>query len=167
MAKKRKPYIPQKPRSLKERILYAVLFEVTGITLSTPILAFSSGHQMQEAGVIIVVMAAIALIWNVIFNYLFDAWLQKYQISKTTPVRIWHSVCFEAGLLAISIPFVMWYLEVGFVEAVMLDLLISLFYLVFTYIFTLIWDTLRGRYWGKLSPEELEQYRHAQQIHHT
>lgn len=140
----------QKPKSLTERVIYAILFEVLGILISSPIAALVMKTGVTEMGVLTVTLAILALLWNVIFNYIFDRLLERRGLRKGTLMRVLHAGCFEFGLFACSIPLTMWYLDVGFVEAISLDIGLTGFYLVYTYLFSLIYDWLRGKLWGKI-----------------
>jgi len=143
----------EKNKTVLERFLHALVFEVLAIGLSAPLAAVLSGHSMTDMGVVTVVIAVMALIWNMVYNALFDRFLAATGKSKTLVLRIWHSVGFELGLLFMAIPFVMWWLNIGLWEALVLDIGLILFYLPYAYIYNLAYDTLRSRYWGR-QPQE-------------
>lgn len=143
----------EKNKTVLERFLHALVFEVLAIGLSAPLAAVLSGHSMTDMGVVTVVIAVMALIWNMVYNALFDRFLAATGKSKTLVLRIWHSIGFELGLLFMAIPFVMWWLNIGLWEALVLDIGLILFYLPYAYIYNLAYDTLRSRYWGR-QPQE-------------
>lgn len=139
----------EKNKTILERFLHALIFEVLAIGLSAPLAAILSGHSMTDMGVVTVVIAIMALIWNMVYNALFDRFLTATGKSKTLIMRIWHSFGFELGLLFMAIPFVMWWLSIGLWEALVLDIGLILFYLPYAYIYNLVYDILRSRYWGR------------------
>lgn len=143
----------EKNKTVLERFLHALVFEVLAIGLSAPLAALLSGHSMTDMGVVTVVIAIMALIWNMLYNALFDRFLTATGKSKTLVMRIWHSIGFELGLLFMAIPFVMWWLNIGLWEALVLDIGLILFYLPYAYIYNLAYDTLRSRYWGRPAQE--------------
>lgn len=143
----------EKSKTVLERFLHALVFEVLAIGLSAPLAAVLSGHSMTDMGVVTVVIAVMALIWNMVYNALFDRFLAATRKSKTLVLRIWHSIGFELGLLLMAIPFVVWWLNIGLWEALVLDIGLILFYLPYAYIYNLAYDTLRSRYWGR-QPQE-------------
>jgi len=143
----------EKSKTVLERFLHAFIFEVLAIGLSAPLAAILSGHSMADMGVVTVVIAVMALIWNMVYNALFDRFLAASGKTKTLVMRIWHSIGFEFGLLVMAIPFVMWWLNIGLLEALALDIGLILFYLPYAYIYNLVYDTLRSRYWGRSVPQ--------------
>lgn len=140
----------QKPFTVFERFIYALLFEIFGIGISTPLFAWLTNTPMLDMGVIATVVAVMALLWNMLFNSLFDAWLKRRHLSKNTRIRVLHAFLFEIGLICGALPFIMWWLGIGLWEAITLDIGLILFYLPYTYIYSLVYDTLRKRYWGRL-----------------
>ncbi len=44
----------------------------------------------------------------------------------------------------------MWWLGIGLWEALTLDIGLILFYLPYTYIYSLVYDTLRKNFWGRV-----------------
>ena len=53
-----------------------------------------------------------------------------------------HALVFEAGLLMVLLPFIAWYLGISLWDAFVLDIALAAFYLVYSYVFNLIYDTL-------------------------
>ncbi len=60
--------------------------------------------------------------------------------NKTFKMRLVHTVLFEIGLLAILLPPIAWYLNMGLFETLQLDLAIVAFYLVYNFVFNLAYD---------------------------
>ena len=118
-------------RSLPDRIRHAVLFELIGIAIFTPAAAWLFNLPVVHMGVIGVVSATVATVWNFTFNLGFDHALVRLtgRATKTMPVRVAHTLLFEAGLVVVLIPFVAWYLGISLWTALMMDLAIVGFYL--------------------------------------
>ncbi len=142
--------VRQKPFTVIERFVYAFFFEIFGIGISTPLFAWLTGTPMTDMGVIAVVVAVMALLWNMLFNSIFDTWLKRNHLSKNTRLRILHALLFEAGLICGALPFIMWWLNASLWEALSLDIGLILFYLPYTYIYSLVYDSLRKRFWGRI-----------------
>ena len=106
---------------------------------------------MLDMGMIATVIAVMALLWNMLFNSLFDAWLKRHHLSKNIRIRILHAFLFEVGLICFALPFIMWWLNISLWQALTLDIGFILFYLPYTYIYSLIYDTLRKNFWGRLT----------------
>lgn len=142
--------IGQKPFTVFERFVYAFFFEIFGIGISTPLFAWLTGTGMADMGVIATVIAIMALLWNMLFNSLFDGWLKRNNLRKNTRLRILHAFLFELGLICGALPFIMWWLKINLWDALTLDIGLILFYLPYTYIYSLVYDTLRKNFWGKI-----------------
>lgn len=140
----------EKPKSKMERLLHALIFEVLAIVLSVPIMVGIFRQGMVEMGVITIVLAIIAVLWNMIYNWCYDQLCQCYAWHKTMWTRLVHAVLFEGGLALVSLPLIAWVLQISFWEAVQVDVAYMLFYLVFTYKYNWAYDVLRARYWGRL-----------------
>ncbi len=149
-------------RSLSDRIRHAVLFELIGIAIFTPTAAWLFDQPVAHMGVIGVVSATVATVWNFLFNLGFDHTLIRLtgRVTKTMPMRLAHAALFEAGLIVLLIPFVAWYLGISLWAALMMDLSIVAFYLVYAFVFNIAYDRVfpvpqlsaRGRTAGRALP---------------
>ncbi|MCD2182240.1 PACE efflux transporter [Rhizobium sp. GN54] len=131
-------------RSTPDRIRHAISFELIGLALITPLGAWAFGFPMVEIGVIGVASATIATAWNYVYNLGFDHALHRLTGGtwKTIPVRVLHALLFEAGLVAVLMPLIAWYLEIGLLQALLMDLSFSLFYLVYAFAFNWAYDRI-------------------------
>ncbi len=129
-------------RSFSDRIRHAVLFELIGIAIFTPAAAWLFTQPVAHMGVIGVVSATVATVWNLLFNLGFDHALVRLtgRVAKTMPIRVAHAMLFEAGLIVLLIPFVAWYLGVSLWAALMMDISIVAFYLVYAFVFNIAYD---------------------------
>ncbi|MFV9474109.1 multidrug/biocide efflux PACE transporter [Advenella sp. RU8] len=141
----------EKDKSVLERFLHAFCFEALAIGISAPLAAWLSGESMFDMGVVTIVIAVMALVWNMIYNTGYDRLARRFGWVKTVTVRVMHAIGFELGLLVMAIPFVAWWLEMGLIEALILDFGLIMFYLPYTYVYNLVYDRLRARYWGRLA----------------
>ena len=55
-------------------------------------------------------------------------------------VRVLHAVLFEAGLIVLLIPFIAWYLDISLWAALVMDIAIVVFYLVYAFFFNIAYD---------------------------
>lgn len=140
----------EKNKSVLERFLHAFCFEALAIGISAPLAAWLSGESMFDMGVVTIVIAIMALIWNMIYNTCFDRLARRFGWVKTVALRVMHAIGFEFGLLIMAIPFVAWWLDMGLIEALILDFGLVMFYLPYTYVYNLVYDRLRARYWGRM-----------------
>jgi uncharacterized membrane protein len=132
-------------KTITERIFQAVGFELLAILICTPLLAWIMDKPMLEMGVVTVVIAALALAWNVVFNGLFDRVLERFDIVRNAWLRIVHALLFEGGLVAVGVPLIAWWLKVSLWQAFLLDIGVLLFFLPYTYVYHWVYDVVRER----------------------
>ena len=131
-------------RSTIDRVRHALTFESVGLALIIPLGSFVFHIPMHDIGVLSLVSATLATLWNFVYNYLFDVTMQRRlgTTEKTGVLRVLHAVLFEAGLLVVLIPFIAWYLAVSLWQAFVMDLSFALFYLVYAFVFNFAYDKL-------------------------
>jgi uncharacterized membrane protein len=129
-------------RTTRDRIRHALSFEIIGLALVTPLGAWAFGMPMHDIGVVSLVSATIATIWNYIYNLGFDRVMQRLRGStaKTGLIRVLHAVLFETGLLLALMPPIAWYLGISLWQAFLLDVSFALFYMVYAFVFNWAYD---------------------------
>ena len=131
-------------RSPLDRIRHALSFEILALLLIVPLGAVVFHMPMHDIGLVSLVSATLATLWNFAYNYGFDAVLKRLRGTtlKTSALRILHAVLFEGGLLLVLMPFIAWYLEVSLWQAFVMDLSFALFYMVYALAFNWGYDHL-------------------------
>ncbi|GHG93709.1 PACE efflux transporter [Pseudodonghicola xiamenensis] len=131
-------------RTTRDRIRHAILFELIALIIVTPLGGLIFGVEIGHFGVITVISATIAMIWNYIFNLGFDHGMLRVigHTRKTLPVRIGHALLFEIGLLCLLVPFIAWYLGAPLLQALIMDVALSGFYVVYAIAFNWAYDTI-------------------------
>jgi uncharacterized membrane protein len=119
-------------KSLTERICQAIGFELLAVLICTPLLAWIMDKPMLEMGVATVLIAALALAWNVAFNGVFDRVLKRFSIVHNAWVRMVHALLFEGGLVALGVPLIAWWLNISLWQAFLMDIGVLLFFLPYT-----------------------------------
>ena len=128
---------------LKRRIVYVTIFEILAVLFSTLLLMSLSGGGAMQSLPIAVIVSGAAVIWNFIYNSIFERLEQRWQINeRTLLVRSAHALGFEGGLLLICLPLYMLWYGVGVWIAFTMEAALLLFFLVYTFIFTLIFDKI-------------------------
>ena len=124
-------------RSTKDRIRHAALFEVSGFVIVVTLGGWVFGLPFKDIGAIAVVSTTLATLWTYVYNLMFDRvmYARAGHTQKTPLLRVGHSILFEAGLLLILVPFIAWYLSIGLIEAFVMDIAISAFYLIYSFVF--------------------------------
>ena len=129
-------------RSPLDRLRHALSFEIIALILIVPLGAVAFEMPMHDIGVVGLVSATIATLWNMVFNFGFDLVLRCRTGStrKTAMVRVVHAGLFELGLLVVLMPFIAWYLQVSLWHALVMDLSFALFYMVYALGFNWLYD---------------------------
>ena len=129
-------------RSTRDRIRHAILFEVVGLALIIPLGTMLFDLHASAMGVIGFGSALVATAWNYAYNLGFDRAMQRLvgHTRKSLVLRVGHAVLFEAGLLVFLLPPIAWYLGIGLVEALVMDLAIAGFYVAYAFLFNLAYD---------------------------
>ena len=129
-------------RSVPDRIRQAVAFEVIGLVLVAALGAPLLGLHPGDLGAVALLASLLATVWNYVYNVGFDRLLARRGARKTPLVRVVHAVLFEAGLLVATLPLIAWWLEVGVLTALAMDVALAAFYVVYTFVFTWAYDRL-------------------------
>ena len=129
-------------RKTADRIRHALLFELIGIALATPLGAFVFQLHAGDSAVIVVGSATIAMGWNYVYNLGFDHAMTAWRGStlKTPLIRVGHAVLFELGLLVMLMPLIAWYLGVSLWQALVMDIAFALFYMGYALVFNWAYD---------------------------
>lgn len=129
-------------RSVSDRIRHAISFEVIGLAIVTPLGALAFRMPVEEIGVVSVVSALIATLWNLFYNYLFDIVMRSVAgtTAKGALLRVFHAVLFEVGLLCVLLPFIAAYLGLSLWQALMMDISFAIFYMAYAFLFNWVYD---------------------------
>ena len=126
---------------LKRRIVYVSIFELLGIVFATLVLMALSGGDAQQSLPVAVIVSTAAVAWNFVYNTLFESWEARKQLKeRTLKIRSIHAIGFEGGLFLFCLPIYMLWYSVGVWEAMVMESALLLFFLVYTFVFTLLFD---------------------------
>lgn len=129
-------------RTTSDRIRHAISFEIIGILIIVPLAAMGFGMHAEDISVVAIVSATIATLWNYLYNIGFDRLMKRWKgtVHKTLGIRLLHTILFEAGLLAFTLPFIALYLGIGLWQAIVMDVAFVIFYLIYAFIFNWSYD---------------------------
>ncbi len=131
---------------VRERIFHMVLFELVALVLMAGLaILLLSEHDPFSLTGLAVSLSLIAMGWNYLFNLGFDRIFGDDRINRSLWMRIGHGIAFEAGLIVVTLPMMMWVLEVDFFTALMLDLGAILFFLIYAILFNWAYDLVRHK----------------------
>lgn len=133
-------------RSLPDRLRQIALFEIGGLLLITPPFALLSGVPVTESLGLLAVLALMAAVWNGAYNTTFD-WFEGRLTGRTADrrpfrLRCLHAVGFETGLLLMTLPVIVWWTGMGWVDALVADIGLAVSYTVYALVFNLGYDRI-------------------------
>ena len=132
-------------RSRLDRIRYSISFELTLLTIIVPFGAFFFDKHLAEIGALGVFLAFKAMVVSYLYNLVFDHFDARSGVvasQRSAPKRILHAVGFETTLLITTLPFLMWFLDLTILQALLTDITVATFVVGYTYCFTLVYDRL-------------------------
>lgn len=131
-------------QGLKRKLVYVSLFEFIAIFLTTLILV-ALGHDPFYSGSVSVVVSVIAVCWNLTWNTGFEFWESRQSVrGRSLRRRTMHALGFEGGLALMTIPLFAWWLDISPWQALVLDAGFLLFFLVYTFVFNWLFDSIFG-----------------------
>ncbi len=133
-------------QGMKRRIFHTLSFEIIGLIIAVPLFAWIFAANFTHIGIMTAVMSLMAMVWNMIFNKLFELW-EVRQIShhRTLKRRVTHALGFEGGLLLATLPLVAWWMQMNVWQALLTDLGYMLFFLIYGFFFNWGFDYLFGQ----------------------
>jgi uncharacterized membrane protein len=132
-------------QGVKRRVVYISLYEAIAIAVAGTALALLSGQGAGASGAAAVMASVIAVVWNLCFNALFERWEARQAVrGRSVRRRIAHAIGFEGGLVAFLVPMFAWWLDVSLWQALVMDLGLVVFFLVYTFVFNWAFDAVFG-----------------------
>ncbi|MDU2732501.1 MAG: multidrug/biocide efflux PACE transporter [Mixta calida] len=135
-----------KTRSLKERLLHATGFEALAIMIVSPLAAILMNKPLFQMGAVALALSTIAMVWNIIYNALFDRLFPPAKVKRGVGLRIVHALCFEGGFILIGLPVAAAMLGIGLWQAFLLEIGFFLFFLPYTVAYNWLWDRAREKW---------------------
>ncbi|MBB1272103.1 MULTISPECIES: PACE efflux transporter [Psychromonas] len=129
----------------KERILHSILFEAIALFfVITAALVFTDTGIASVTGLAIG-LSVLAMVWNYIYNLVFDQLFGQNRIERSFQMRISHGIGFEFGMIIVTLPLMMWVLQLDFWTVFIMDIGVVVFFLVYAIIYNWCYDLARER----------------------
>jgi uncharacterized membrane protein len=137
---------PPRLRSPLDRARQVIAFEIGGLLLITPAFTWVSGVAAADSLGLLALVALIAALWNAAYTTAFD-WIEGRLSGRTadlrgTLVRVVQAMGFEFGLMLISLPIVMAWTGMGWIDALAADVGLAFAYVAYAYVFNRAYDRL-------------------------
>lgn len=132
-------------QGIKRKLVYVSFYELIAMAITSIGLALFTDRGLSHAVVAGVVSSMIAVAWNLTYNTLFELWEAK-QVKRGRGFlrRVAHATGFELGLVIMLVPLFAWWLDITLWHALMLDIGLIVFFLIYTFLFNLVFDHLFG-----------------------
>ncbi|GBQ83260.1 putative membrane protein [Gluconacetobacter johannae DSM 13595] len=129
-------------RTTADRLRYTIMFEALGLAMVLPGGRLLLGIRLVDMGAIGVGSSVVAVLWNYAFNRLFDRFVlwRRGSARKSLTDRVAHAVLFQVGLIGLLVPAIALYLGQGLRAAFLANISLTLFYLVYNFVFTWAYD---------------------------
>ncbi len=132
-------------QGIPRKIVYVALYEGFAIAICSVGFMLAAGAELERASALSVACSAVAVIWNLVFNHGFEWWEARQSVrGRGLTRRAAHALGFELGLLLLLVPLIAWWLDVSLWQALVMDVALALFFLVYTFCFTWIFDRVFG-----------------------
>jgi uncharacterized membrane protein len=127
------------------RVLQALLYEVGAVAFVGPVLSLAFGKPPSSTLLLAVVLSAIALCWNYLFNALFERWEATHVVKgRSLARRLAHGTGFEGGLVVILVPVMALWLDTSFLSAFLANVGLLAFFFFYAIGFTWAFDKVFG-----------------------
>ena len=140
------PSTSPKLRSFADRVRQIALFELGGLALITPPFAWASGVPIADSIGLLALIALIAAVWNGSYNFCFD-WTEGRLTGgpadrRPFRLRALHAIGFEGGLLLMSLPVIMAWIGMSWLEALLADIGLASAYVLYAFGFNFAYDRI-------------------------
>ncbi|RLZ01401.1 Na(+)-translocating NADH-quinone reductase subunit E [Yersinia enterocolitica] len=132
-------------KTIFERIIHAIGFEVIAVAICAPVGAWLLDRSVLQMGTLAILLSSVAMLWNIIYNSLFDYFWPVSRVAKTLRVRAFHALGFESGFILIGLPIAAFALGISLLQAFILEIGFFLFFLSYTMFYNWAYDSLRAR----------------------
>jgi uncharacterized membrane protein len=125
----------------RRKILQAILYEAGGVLFVAPALALVYGQGMGYSTLLSLLISAVALAWNMLFNTLFEYWERRQpNRQRTWQRRMLHAIGFEGGLTLMLTPVIAVWLGIGLWLALLTNLGLFAFFFLYALVFQWAFD---------------------------
>ena len=127
------------------RVIYVGGYEILSVLFTVFVLGSMLGHGGGQATLTAILLSTTATIWNYVWNTLFERAERRFGwTGRGVFVRIGHALGYEGGVLIFTIPLVAFMLGVSLGEAFMIEISLLVFFLIFTYVYSWVFDRVVG-----------------------
>lgn len=100
---------------------------------------------MLHFGALALILAVCAMASNMIYNHAYEIVERRYGWRRTVGMRVWHTLGFEVFFMSLALPLTAWWLKISVIDAFLLDLVFSVFFMLYAFCFNWVYDVVRHR----------------------
>lgn len=156
-------------RNARERLLQTLLFEAGGLLLVTPLVAWVTGVRAGESLVLLVALSVAVMVWAAIYNTVFDGLEARLagRVASARPhrLRVVHAIGLEVSSVLVTCPIIVWITELGWWQALAVDIALSLVYAAYGYAYHWAFDRWRPVQRGAHGEETANPFRQDSDEH--
>ena len=134
-------------RSWRERALQTLAFELGGLLIVAPIWTLATGASATESVTLLVCLSVAVMSWMAAYNTVFDLVEARLAgiVASDRPHgrRVLHAVGLEVTSALVTWPLIAIVAGLGWLEALVADLGLTIAYAIYGYVFHLGFDRLR------------------------
>lgn len=134
-------------RSARERVLQTLCYEGVGIVLVAPLYGLCAGAAMRESVVLLGALSLAMMAWSACFNTVCDhleaRLARRAAHERPQGWRAVHALLHEATALVVTWPLIVALTDLDWSEALVAELLLTLVYAGYAYLFHRVFDWLR------------------------
>jgi uncharacterized membrane protein len=134
-------------RNLRERVIQTLWFELLGLALVTPLFAYFSRATAGDSFTLLLVLAIVVALWSGLYNSAFDLLELRLagRVASDRPHRwrVLHTIGLETSAVLLTWPLVVALTSLGWQQALLADIGLTLTYAAYGYVFHLAFDRLR------------------------
>jgi len=134
-----------KHASVAQRVVHAVGYEIFAVLLCAPVMSLLFNKPIESTGALSLMMSAIAMAWNMAYNWLVDRFVQRPRLDWKAWHRFVHGLGFEAGIVIWCLPLAAWVLDITLLKAFMVELGFFIFILPYTIVYNWAFDKVSVR----------------------
>jgi uncharacterized membrane protein len=134
-------------RSRRERVIQTLWFEALGLALVSPLFAQFVGGSSAESLLVLAVLSVAVAGWSALYNAAVD-WVELRcadRVASDRPHRwrLVHAVGLEVTAALLTWPLIVALTPLGWLDALVADIGLTVAYTVYGYLFHLAFDRLR------------------------
>lgn len=127
--------------SFFERVVQSILYEIGCILIGWIVMQFVP-HEGQPL-VLMIIFSLLAMVWNFVFNWIFDKLVPGDRLARGPVIRTVHAVLFEGLFMLATVPIIMYMMHMSFWMAFATDITMTLVILGYTYVYNWVYDRAR------------------------